>query len=146
LVPRAAVLSWRDLIDVINGLIANPVIGGTERMILEDLQSYINLHHGNLNPYRQFGLCASNHELLRARIEVVLKEAAGEDRVHYHTGWGYYIAVEGQPGIDRVALILQDAGEGDWKLELFIGFADTVNQARGFYALDVAGRSKATST
>lgn len=137
LMPRAAVLSWRDLIDVINGLIANPAIGGTERMVLEDLRSYINIYHGHLNPYRQFGLCRGNHELLLARIQVVLKDVSAEDRVHYHTGWGYYIAVEGQPGIDRVALILQDAGEGDWKLELFIGFADTVNQARGFFALDV---------
>jgi len=86
LVPRAAILSWRDLIDVVNGLIGNVAIGGAERLILEDLLAYINMYHGHLNPYRQFGQCSGNRELIQARIAAVLREVAGEERVHYHKG------------------------------------------------------------
>jgi len=134
LLPRAAVLRWREIIEMVNKLISTPAISGAERTVLFDLRDYINQYHAYLNSYREFGQCGNSHELILLRIKAVLEEiAADKELVRYHHGWGYYIAVEGHPGIDRVALTIHPDQDDSWKLELFIGFADTVTQARAFY-------------
>lgn len=133
-IPVPAVISWRDVVDLINRLIVNPSISGSERMILSDLQAYMGLYHPYLNPYREFAQCGNDKQLLYLRIEGLLREVAVDPGlVRYHNGWAHYIAAEGHPGIDRVALVLQEDPAGKWFLQLFLGFADTINQARAFY-------------
>jgi hypothetical protein len=133
-----AIVSWRDIVDLINSLISSPAIGGSERTILSDLRAYMGQHHGHLNPYRTFGQCGNNNELLYLRIESLLKEVAKDPKlVDYHNGWAYYIMVEGYPGIEQVGLVLHEDKEGKWTVELFLAFADTIKQSRAFYTRDI---------
>lgn len=137
-VPVVAVVSWRHIVDLINSLSDSSMINGSERNILADLRGYMWEHHGHLNPYRTFGLCGNNPELLELRIESLLREVAVDPgRVEFHRGWAYYIGIEGYPGIEQVGLVLRTEKDGMWRVDLFLAFADTIKQARRFYTLDI---------
>lgn len=136
--PIAAHLSWRDIVLLVTKLMQQDAVGGAERLMMHDLLEFINANFPYLNPFENLALCKSNPELLQMRIESLLKEVViHEDQVQYHRGWAWYIAVEGVPGIQRIGLILEDSGTPDWHLKLFLGFADTVNQARSFFERDL---------
>jgi len=136
--PIAAHLSWRDIVLLVTKLMQQDAIGGAERMIMHDLLEYINANYSYLNPFESLVLCKNNPELIQMRIESLLKEVVTfEDLVQYHRGWAWYISVEDVPGIQRIGLILEKPGTPDWHLKLFLGFADTVNQARSFFNRDV---------
>ena len=137
-IPVPAIVSWRDVVDLINNLITSPATGGSERTLLSDLRAHMGRYQSHLNPYRTFGLCGNNKDLLKLRIESLLREVANDPKlVDYHQGWAYYITVEDCPGIEQVGLVLHEDKEGKWFLELFLAFADTIKQSRAFYALDV---------
>ncbi|MBS1939738.1 MAG: hypothetical protein JST38_02535 [Bacteroidetes bacterium] len=132
--PVAAHLSWRDIVLLVTKLMQQDAVGGGERLMMHDLLEFINANFPYLNPFENLALCKSNPELLQMRIESLLKEVViHEDQVQYHRNWAWYIAVEDVPGIQRIGLILEDPGTPDWHLKLFLGFADTVNQARSFF-------------
>lgn len=136
--PVAAHLSWREIVLLVTKLMQQDAVGGAERLMMHDLLEYINANFPYLNPFDNLTLCKSNPELLQMRIESLLKEVVNfEDQVKYHRGWAWYISVEDVPGIQRIGLILEDPGTPDWHLKLFLGFADTVNQARSFFNRDV---------
>lgn len=138
LLNKASVVSWRDLVEALNQLINFRSISGGERQALVDLREFMNVHHPNLNPYKSLDQCGDSRELIELRIEALLKEiAVSEDLVKYHQGWAYYIEAEGHAGIERIGLILENPGTPEWKLSLFIGYADTVRQSRAFYKRDL---------
>lgn len=136
--PLAAHVSWRDVVLLVTKLMQQDAIGGAERLMLHDLLEFINANFPYLNPFESLSLCKNNPELIQMRIESLLKEVVNfEDQVKYHRGWAWYISVEDVPGIQRIGLMLEKPGTPDWHLKLFLGFADTVNQARSFFDRDV---------
>jgi hypothetical protein len=113
-------------------------VGGAERLMMHDLLEFINANFSYLNPFESLALCKSNPELIQMRIESLLKEVVNfEDQVQYHRGWAWYISVEDVPGIQQIGLILENPGTPEWHLKLFLGFADTVNQARSFFTREL---------
>ena len=136
--PTPARLSWRDMVVMTSQLLQHPAMGGTEKMLMHDFLEHVNRHFSYLNPFHSFHLCKSNRELLDMRIEAILKEIAlEEDMVKYHRGWAHYIETRGHTGTQRIGLYISDHSKENWKLQLFVGLADTMNQARHFYKKDL---------
>lgn len=143
-VPMAAHLSWREIVLLVTKLMQQEAVGGAERLMMHDMLEFISTHFAYLNPFENLALCKGNSELIQMRIEALLKELVNHaDQVQYHRGWAWYISVEDTPGIQQIGLILEEPDTPNWHLKLFLGFADTVNQARNFFntslRLDLVG-------
>lgn len=126
------VLEWKEIIKQLNLLLTVQIIGGYEKIMIEDFLSFIDQNFPFLNPYDSFYQCKGNSELLNRRINYLLKSISlDESKVNYHRGWGYYIQTPYQQ-IQEIGLIL-DIKENEWSIKLSLFFGDSQRQAISFY-------------
>jgi hypothetical protein len=126
------VVTWPDVIADITGIAERALAGGAERAVLEDFLGYVEDHFAELGPYRTLGLAHGNEFRTRRRLRGLLGEAAGgEARIDK---WGPTVDLPELPGTaSRAYLFLTDGA-----IELSVYPADTLSQARAFYARPAA--------
>jgi hypothetical protein len=126
------ILQWKEIIKQLTYLLNAPTISGYEKILIEDFLSYIDESFPFLNPYDSFDQCKRNPELLRRRINNLLKEIAlDESQVGYHRSGSYYIQTTYNQ-IERICLGLGQI-EDEWFIGLALFFGDTQRQAISFY-------------
>jgi hypothetical protein len=126
------VVTWPEVIGDVTGIVERGLAGGAERTILEDFLAYVEDHFAELGPYRTLGLAKGNDFRTRRRLRALLGEAAARDaRIDK---WGPTVELPELPGTaSRAYLFLVEGG-----IELSVYPADTLSQARAFYARPAA--------
>ena len=121
-------VTWPEVIGDITGIVERELVGGAERIVLEDFLAYVEDHFAELGPYRTLGLCAGNEFRTSRRLRALLGEAAAQEaRIDK---WGPTVELPELPGTAaRAYLFATDGG-----IELSLYPADTLSQARAFYA------------
>jgi hypothetical protein len=121
------VVTWPQMIGDITGIVERGLVGGAERGALEDFLAYVEDHFAGLGPYRTLGLCADNEFRVARRLRALLGEAAGQEaRIDK---WGPTVALPELLGTAARAYLFCAPG-----VELSLYPADTLSQARAFYA------------
>lgn len=125
------VVTWPQIIGDITVVLERNLVGGTERLILEDFLAYVEDHFGGLGPYRTLGLCADNEFRVARRLRALLVEAAGQEaRIDK---WGPTVALPALLGTAARAYLFATPN-----VELSLYPADTLSQARAFYTRTAA--------
>jgi hypothetical protein len=126
------VVTWPEVIGDITGIVERGLAGGAERSVLEDFLAYVEDHFAELGPYRTLALARGNDFRTRRRLRALLGEAAArEARIDK---WGPTVELPELPGTAaRAYLFSTDGG-----IELSVYPADTLSQARAFYARPAA--------
>jgi hypothetical protein len=126
------VVTWPEVIADITGIAERALAGGAERAVLEDFLGYVEDHFAELGPYRTLGLAHGNEFRTRRRLRGLLGEAAGgEARIDR---WGPTVDLPELPGTASRAYLFPT----ERTIELSVYPADTLSQARAFYARPAA--------
>jgi hypothetical protein len=125
------ILEWKEIIRHLNSLLSISTISGYEKIMIDDFLAFVDENFSALNPYDNFSLCKNNENLIRRRIQNILKSIAHILPADPHPGWGHYIYVPFDQ-IKKIGLILKK-DENNWKLNLELFFGNTQNQAKSFY-------------
>lgn len=122
------VVTWPDVIGDVTGILERGLVGGAERSILEDFLAYVEDHFAGLGPYRTLGLCAGNGFRVMRRLRALLGEASGQEaRIDK---WGPTVGLPELLGTAARAYLFSTPRG----VELSVYPADTLSQARAFYA------------
>jgi len=134
LIREPIILEWKEVINFLHKINEDEITLPNEKLFISDFFDLINTHFDYLNPYNDFSKCHSNY-LVSKRIDQILKEISSvEDKVKFHSGWGYYIELD-FPEIKKIALLQHNDEEGNWSgLTIGTDFGSTVSQAREFYS------------
>ena len=134
LIPKPAVVEWKQIIKTLNSLILLDSIGGGEKTIIDDFLDYVNRHFSFLNPYDNLALCKTDFYLIRQRLKSILEEISKSGEVIYQPKWKTFYL---ETGLEEIRMVIfgVNPSENDEKYELQISlyFADTQHQARRFY-------------
>ena len=128
--PRAACITWKDIVEAWGQLLEAGHLGLAETVLLGDFLDYIEEFFPTLRPYSKVGLCGPDHERLGRRCKALLVAVAGEEHVRYHRGWGWYLSLDGrhQPA-KQLGLIIHGEGE-DTTIDLDVCPGYTTTQGR----------------
>lgn len=130
---EVVVVLWRDLLEALIGIRERNLIGGAEASILDDFLAYVEDHFPDLGPFRTLGLCGGISNRIERRLRQVLGEAAGIEAESSPYGSRVATPAGTVAGRDAYLTIV----EGD-EVELALYPADTLGQAREFYARSAA--------
>jgi hypothetical protein len=134
LLPKPAVVEWKQIIKTLNSLISLHSIGGGEKTIIDDFLDYVNRNFSFLNPYDKLALCKTDFYLIQQRLKSILEEIPKSGEVIYQPKWKKFYL---ETGLEEIRMVIFEVkpSENDEKYELHISlyFADTQTQARRFY-------------
>ena len=125
------VLSWREIIKLLNNVIQNNLTSSIEKVLIEDFLHYVYDYYPFLNPFDSFKICKDIDFLLEKRC-ITIMEKMDMGSVSFHKGWGHSLKIE-KPGLKEVKLY-HEKNESGWELNLDIFPGDTMNQSREFYS------------
>lgn len=129
-------LTTGKVLNLLTGLLDNPIANATERLLISDFRLFVNNYFPHLNPFDTFASCLT-YGLAKRRTEALLHEvAADESLVRYHQGWGHYIDITEHLEIRKIGLLLEkDEKTVEWTgLTIAADFGSTQGQAKAFYA------------
>jgi len=118
-----AEISWNSLIETIWRLIECELLIGTEEKLARQFLEYVETKFESLCPYSTLARCGGNAARIRARCTQILRGIGPTDGDRLDLGAG---------NIARFALLVHD--KADQSLALCLYPADTIGQARKFYA------------
>jgi hypothetical protein len=133
---EVVVVRWRDLIETFSNLLEKDLVGGGERVLLQDFLDYVEDNFEDLGPFRQLSLCNGAPIRVNRRLRLVLQEATGRDaNIDRYGPTAAFDSGESSAVADRVYLEywLDQEGGGTSFLSLSVYPADTLTQARAFY-------------
>jgi hypothetical protein len=123
------IVLWRDLLEALSGLRERELVAGAEAALLDDFLTYVENHFPDLGPFRNLALCDGVPRRIERRLRQVLGEAAGAEAES--SSYGPRIATPAGAVTGRDAYLTLIDGE---QIELALYPADTLSQAREFYA------------
>lgn len=133
LLNKAILVEWKEIINFLHKINSSNTCIPSEKIIINDFFEFVNSSFNYLNPYDDLSKCSTNY-LVGKRIEQILREIAfEEDKVKYHSGWGYFIEV-GFPEIKKLALLIDETKSQWLGLTVAVDFGSIVSQARSFYS------------
>lgn len=130
------IVLWRDLLERLIALRERELVGGAEARVLDDFLVYVEDHFPQIGPFRDLALCEGVDARQTRRLRQILSVAAAAEAIIHSHG----------PRVDTPApnliggfAYLRLADEED-AIELAVYPADTLTQAREFYANEIAVR------
>lgn len=126
---EVVVVIWREVLDALIALRERRLVGGTEDALVDDFLTYVEDHFPELGPFRTLRLCHGNEFRLRRRLRQILAQGTGADATI--NNYGPHIEATAGDVIGSDAYLLVDSDSG---IELALYPADTLSQARNFYA------------
>jgi hypothetical protein len=131
-VPRGVVVSWRDIIDRLSGLVQRSLVYGAERALVEDFFAYVDKHFSHLNPFNRLGLCKDNEYLLNRRCHEIM-EGLNLGPVVPRRGAGRGIRLD-LGAVQEIYVSAKMSEEENWWIALGMWPGDNLTQAANFYA------------
>jgi hypothetical protein len=125
---RRVPVLWRDVLEAFAGLRERELVSGAEATLLEDFLVYVEDHFPSLGPFGTLALCHGNDWRIMRRLRQVLGEASEAEAIADQ--WGPLVRI----GSDLVRSAYLRLNEEEGAVELSLYPADTLTQARAFYA------------
>ena len=138
IIEIAAIIEWKKIINDLNSLVKNNLIGKAEKEIVNDFLDFIDKRFPLLNPYDNFTDCKDNIDLLNRRVKNLLEKSVAKqaDAIDYHNGWQCYYLKTPFPEIKMIGFKIYEE-ESDWRLAIEIWFGDTLSQSRELYKIKI---------
>lgn len=136
LIPVAADIEWKEIINRLNGILEIESLSGPESMIINDFLKFIWNDYPDLNPYDNLSLCRDNWRLINDRINMILNDIVKDGiDVEYRRGWRVN-AIHTQ--FDEISLIgIEILVDKNNSLRIALNYGDTLGQSRKFYSLGI---------
>jgi hypothetical protein len=131
---EAVVVLWRDVLEALIALRERNLVAGAEAAVLDDFLVYTEDYFPDLGPFRTLGLAHGNWFRQSRRLRQLLGEAIGVDAVI--DVYGPYIETPAGDAIGAKTYLRMTDDESEVELALYP--ADTLSQARAFYARPAA--------
>ncbi|MGO9196766.1 MAG: hypothetical protein ACLQK4_06530 [Acidimicrobiales bacterium] len=131
---EAVVILWRDLLEALIALRERDLVAGAEARLLDDFLAYVEDHFPDLGPFRHLALCQGVASRQTRRLRQVLGEAAGVEASGNVYGPWIPTPAGDVAGANAYLRIADHHVESGAEVELALFPADTLSQARGFYA------------
>ena len=124
-------VSWRDLLAAWSDLIESGVVAGAERTLIIDFLDFVERHFPRLGPFTTLGRCKDHRFRVSRRLNAVLDEIADG----LTKPW---LELPGRSTVDRAYLEFEESSQ---HIRLVVYPADTLTQAKAFYARPGAASS-----
>jgi hypothetical protein len=131
---EAVVVLWRHLLERLLALRERELVGGAEARLLDDFLVYVEDHFPDLGPFRHLALCQGVTSRQARRLRQVLGEAAGTEASQSAYGPWVPTPASDVAGANAYLRLADHHLDAETEVELALFPADTLGQARAFYA------------